>query len=693
MLRAKAIDMSDSSSESSTRDADRVDRVDDSSRGDAEVSSTTTTTTIKPRIDLKGLNNELAQCASYKDKTKARELFEVAMDHGCANNHTFAGLLNCYVRCGELKDAEKLLQQMKKFGKNHVKPDVIHYTTLMKGYCEQGFIDNALLLFQDMVIRRIEPNVRTVNTFLRGCVQTGSIAQADKMLTVMQKDYKVEPDVSSWEYLVILLSQGLKMEKILPIIGRLKGNLSMNTGLSSMHIHIARAAVLLGELKICRRSIQAAKDALKVDETMINQEQQDSTTKDEKEEDGKSIAVAVAAGGKRAWKTGSGGEDDTRAQSLVLFRQHKIGELQAELATIESFLEKRTSKSADYLLPFFFRVLSFHATSASASTTKDEDAEEKNASAASSKLVDSVCTRFGMDTYLSRLDVESSSNSSSSGNATSGVAANEKTTENNDKKKEQPGQGKGKGKKASSKAKNQSVIEIAKVANEKQEAVMKKFQVRDKFASFLNDGNTINFHEIFGNEHDLKLEICSGAGEWAVAQATADTSSNYVTLELRHDRVYQTFYRNVCSENVNLCTIGGDAQVIMKEHLSAESIQNIYVNHPEPPQQTGGEKSEGKHLLTLDFFAEIGRILKPQGMMTIVTDNIWYANFLVRLLGTAPHPRVLSNVEIRPTENGLKAMNTKDAAGTAQSPYTVYVGKFKFRDVRVCVCVCVCMCG
>ena len=43
----------------------------------------------------------------------------------------------------------------------------------------------------------------------------------------------------------------------------------------------------------------------------------------------------------------------------------------------------------------------------------------------------------------------------------------------------------------------------------------------------------------------LKLEICSGAGEWAISQATNDKSSNWVTMELRHDRVYQTFTRSI----------------------------------------------------------------------------------------------------------------------------------------------------
>ena len=42
----------------------------------------------------------------------------------------------------------------------------------------------------------------------------------------------------------------------------------------------------------------------------------------------------------------------------------------------------------------------------------------------------------------------------------------------------------------------------------------------------------------------IKLEVASGTGEWAVAQALADVGkANWAAIELRHDRVYSTFSR------------------------------------------------------------------------------------------------------------------------------------------------------
>ena len=98
-----------------------------------------------------------------------------------------------------------------------------------------------------------------------------------------------------------------------------------------------------------------------------------------------------------------------------------------------------------------------------------------------------------------------------------------------------------------------------------------------------------------------------------------------MTLELRHDRVYQTFTRAIYAGLNNLSVLGGDAMSIIPARIATESISHVFINHPEPPQQTGGRnfESQGKHLLTNEFFVEITRILKDAGRLTIVTDSEW----------------------------------------------------------------------
>ena len=172
--------------------------------------------------ELKTLNNLIATHAKRKELSEAIKHFEDAVSKGWANAHTYAGAINCSIRCGNMAQAKLLFSRLKAHGRG-VKADVVHYTNMMKGYCEEGAMTEAFTLLEEMKIRRVDPNIRTINTLLRGCVQTGDIEKAESLMAALGKEYNVVPDVSSWEYLIILLSQGLKTDKVLPILGRVKG--------------------------------------------------------------------------------------------------------------------------------------------------------------------------------------------------------------------------------------------------------------------------------------------------------------------------------------------------------------------------------------------------------------------------------------------------------------------------------------
>ena len=135
----------------------------------------------------------------------------------------------------------------------------------------------------------------------------------------------------------------------------------------------------------------------------------------------------------------------------------------------------------------------------------------------------------------------------------------------------------------------------------------------------------------------IKLEICSGTGDWVCAQASADTDAHWVALELRHDRVYNTLTNAIIEGIPNLSLLRGDAMRILP-HIPDGSVHGLFVNYPEPPQKTGrseesgGAVSEGAHLLDEAFFRSVGRVLTSKGSLTILTDNLWYAKLLVQVI-------------------------------------------------------------
>lgn len=135
----------------------------------------------------------------------------------------------------------------------------------------------------------------------------------------------------------------------------------------------------------------------------------------------------------------------------------------------------------------------------------------------------------------------------------------------------------------------------------------------------------------------IKLEIGSGLGEWAVAQALADTgAANWLALELRCDRAYSAFCRAVFAGVHNLSAVTADASAALRSHIPLASIRQVYINHPEPPERTGDSKSDGRHLLTSTFLLDVFDVLEGGGRLLVVTDNLPYLKIVAATLAGLP---------------------------------------------------------
>ena len=65
----------------------------------------------------------------------------------------------------------------------------------------------------------------------------------------------------------------------------------------------------------------------------------------------------------------------------------------------------------------------------------------------------------------------------------------------------------------------------------------------------------ISFRQCFPRDQPVKVEICSGHGDWIVERAKNDPHSNWVGLEIRHERVYQIWSKMRFEQLDNLMII------------------------------------------------------------------------------------------------------------------------------------------
>ena len=255
-------------------------------------------------VTVRDYNNRIAKLGDRKQLSEAIVVFAKCRGLNMANSHTMGTMLNAYIRCGCVEDAHKLFNELlSKKTLKFLRPDVIAYTTMIKGFCSIFDIPAAIKLFDTMVERSVTPNIRTLNTLFRGLAVVGGL---NEMLRVFKKgtELSITFDSSSYEIIICSLCQAYQLDIVYPLLGRIKSDPNIKPGLHRMYYYLCRAAAFVGDWKKMNKALVGASAA-------------PSTA--ELESKAESVADGTAVGGKRAWRE----VDETRKESLEYFNVHR----------------------------------------------------------------------------------------------------------------------------------------------------------------------------------------------------------------------------------------------------------------------------------------------------------------------------------------------------------------------------------
>jgi len=111
-----------------------------------------------------------------KDLKNALELFrEMPVEGVPYNTITFNSIIDAAVKSGDLPTAEGLLREMM-LPESNLDPDLITFSTLLKGYCYTGEINKALQVAEAIKARGLRCDELVYNTLMDGCVKANDIA-------------------------------------------------------------------------------------------------------------------------------------------------------------------------------------------------------------------------------------------------------------------------------------------------------------------------------------------------------------------------------------------------------------------------------------------------------------------------------------------------------------------------------------
>eukprot|EP01132_Coremiostelium_polycephalum_P004909 gene4909-6120_t len=102
-----------------------------------------------------------------------------------------------------------------------------------------------------------------------------------------------------------------------------------------------------------------------------------------------------------------------------------------------------------------------------------------------------------------------------------------------------------------------------------------RVQLRSLFHSYSKEG----IH--FNSNRQLKMEICSGHGHWITEKAAQESiDTDWISVEIRYDRIFQIWSKMVLESIDNLSIIGGEAYSSIKNTIPNDILDEVYINYP-----------------------------------------------------------------------------------------------------------------
>ncbi len=124
----------------------------------------------------------------------------------------------------------------------------------------------------------------------------------------------------------------------------------------------------------------------------------------------------------------------------------------------------------------------------------------------------------------------------------------------------------------------------------------------------------IDWAALFGNANPVEFEIGMGKGTFITEAAKSRPQTNFFGLE------YANWYWRYCSDRLrrngcfNARTARAEAHFFIREYVPDASIDVMHIYFPDPWHNK-------RRLIQPPFLTTVQRVLKPGGMLKVVTDH------------------------------------------------------------------------
>ncbi|KAL9456474.1 hypothetical protein AB3S75_005660 [Citrus x aurantiifolia] len=143
----------------------------------------------------------LSSCAKLSSSFQGRQVHAQIEKDGYVND-IFVGsaLIEMYCKCGDICGARRFFDMM--HGKN-----TVTWNEMIHGYAQNGYGDEAVRLYKDMIASGVKPDDITFVAILTACSHSGLVDVGVEIFNSMQLDHGVEPILDHYTCMIDCLGR------------------------------------------------------------------------------------------------------------------------------------------------------------------------------------------------------------------------------------------------------------------------------------------------------------------------------------------------------------------------------------------------------------------------------------------------------------------------------------------------------
>lgn len=120
-------------------------------------------------------------------------------------------LVDMYSKCGKMLDSRLIFDAAPA-------RDSVTWNALICGYANHGLGEEALEIFEDMILRNIVPNHATFVSVLRACAHIGLVEKGFHYFNKMSNDYGLDPQLEHYSCMVDIMGRASQVHQALKLI-------------------------------------------------------------------------------------------------------------------------------------------------------------------------------------------------------------------------------------------------------------------------------------------------------------------------------------------------------------------------------------------------------------------------------------------------------------------------------------------